>query len=100
MNAEIERQLRAQLRSQVAPLVPPQYVDEIVDLAFHASSSAIATVHAVAERASCHNSMLAVLGPAFSILAAEAQARVEGLQAYAAQHGLASTMLTMTAKAQ
>lgn len=66
---ETERQLRAQVRFQVATFAPPDVLDEIVDLCFHAAEQAVEKVRQVARSASSEEVCVTVLTPAYSILA-------------------------------
>lgn len=88
---ETERKMRATVRAAIAKDAPPDQVDEITDLIFHAAREAVGTILTVADRASTDAGKIAVLAPAYSILVYLAQEKVEMMKHIAANLGMPTT---------
>jgi len=85
--SDASAELRRQIRASAVGLLPPQHVDEVVDLAIHACEQAFASMSAIVTRASCSGSALAATGIALPLIAQEAQAKLEGLQTFTKANG-------------
>ena len=80
-------ELRRQIRADAVGLLPPQHVDEVVDLAIHAYEQTFTSMGAIVTRASSPGSAFAATGIALSLIAQEAEAKLEGLQTFTKANG-------------
>lgn len=81
------RNLRAALAS--SETVPPQQLDEVVDIAIHAAESAIAVLIRVALDTHPDARVgICACGPALSLLVAMAQTGIEGIKEYGQARGI------------
>jgi hypothetical protein len=80
-------ELRRQIRANAVGLLPPQHVDEVVDLAIHAFDQAFSSMSAIVTRASSPGLAVAATGIALSLIAQEAQAKLEGLETFTKANG-------------
>ncbi len=91
-------EMRMSLRSQmVAGGMPENHVDEIVDLAFHAAEEAIDTIWRITGQGSNDGVCTCAVGPAMSLLEASAGEQLTRIKEYAAQRGLKSATVTVSA---
>lgn len=91
-------EMRISLRSQmITSGIPETMVDEIVDLAFHASEEAIDTIWRITGQGSNDGICTCAVGPAMSLLAATAGEQLTRIQDYAAKRGMKSATITVSA---
>ena len=78
--SENEIPLRRRVREAARDHVPPQHLDEVVDLAFHGLLRAFEPLTPIAKSASSSGVAICMLSIALSMIAAEAQAKLESLE--------------------
>ena len=84
---------RAQLREAIRATskVPPDKLDEVVDIACHAAHSARLKLLEVLDTASDERVTVTAAGPAFSLLEHDVKIMIEALRAYARVSGKPAT---------
>lgn len=93
----IERELRAQIRRDLVDHVPPELVDEVIDLCFHAANTASAQVDQVLSRGSHPGIYITGLGIAISLVKGRCDQMIAALRDYASAEGLPTKECRMTA---
>lgn len=84
----IEAQLRRQIRTDLSGNVPDHLMDELVDLVFHASNTAINQIDTVLKRGSHPGIYLTGIGIAVSLLRGRCDQMIDALREYAAANNL------------
>lgn len=77
---ENEIELRRRVREAAREHVPPQHLDEVVDLAFHGLNRAFEPLLPIAKSASSSGVAICILSIALSMIATEAKAKLESLE--------------------
>lgn len=94
----VEARLRRDLRSQILTAgVPSQYADQIVDIAFHASSSAMQAMTSVLHRLDHGPSYQCAMGIAAGLVKNRAGFVEDALKAFAATTGAQATTIELSA---
>jgi len=90
-HAELRRKVRASARG----IIPDTHLDEVVDLALHAVSQSFKAIGDIVSRASIAPAAVAATSIALSLVRAEAEEKLEGLQGVAEACGLTCTVKTV-----
>lgn len=87
-SAEDEAELRRQMLTQLRAIVPAEYAQQVVDLAFHATRQSIDSFGRVVGSSGDQRMQLAVLSPAAGLLKGLAEMIEKGCRDFAEEHGM------------